>query len=731
MDIPAQPLFEGLPFNQDTLRTLGPRMDWEPWVEIMERIQKRLGSAEAMERFGRLAATGPALHPFQRVGQLVSSPTALYRLNSQYGVPNQYRNISSTCEAHGKGRLCVTLELADGYRGSRAVFNASVGVLHALPTVLGLPPSLLHERESSDRHLRVVVEPPASRTVFAQLKQVGSRVRGLQSMLTLLGEQEIELGHSHSAIEQQIDARRRVDAALQSSEARWQALAENAPGIILLLTRDGRIVSASRPFRGVEPAALLGRPLSDMLAPEARPVLTRALEGVQSEPLPRDLELHVDDESGETTYYSCRLGKMPKAGDAELCAFLTDVTGRRRVERELKEREAELQRAQRLEALGRLAGGVAHDFNNLLTVICGGTDILLRERWLATEQREEIIQIQRAGERAVGLTRQLLAFSRQQVISPQVLDLKRSVEAARSMLERLIGEDIHLEFSHDPELLAAKLDRSQFEQVLLNLAVNARDAMPRGGTLGVRLTRCDLPAPLQVGGVSIPAGEYVELSVSDSGLGMAPEAARRIFEPFYTTKLHGNGNGGGTGLGLAIVRGIVTQSSGFIAVESELGHGSVFRLFFPRSSEPVETSSNTAPERAAGGKERILIVEDDPLVRTLVRRVLEDRGYRVTVCERGRDALEQAKHGEFDLLLTDVVMPEISGPELARLLTQIAPTLKVLFMSGYAEDEIVNRGVVNPGVTLLPKPFTAESLAHAVRKHLDHPIPANFTLKSG
>jgi CheY-like chemotaxis protein len=351
---------------------------------------------------------------------------------------------------------------------------------------------------------------------------------------------------------------------------------------------------------------------------------------------------------------------------------------------------------------------------------------VLRERWSAAEQREELLQIQRAGARAVGLTRQLLAFSRQQLINPEVLDLEQAIESAQGMLQRLVGEDIHVALVSAGEGLSAKLDRGQFEQVLMNLAANARDAMPRGGTLTLTVKRIELEAAGELGGTEVPPGDYVELAVADSGIGMSVEAAQRIFEPFFTTKVLGLGKSGGTGLGLAIVRGIVTQSRGYVGVESEPGRGSLFRLLFPRTTELANPPAAAELEAVQNGSARILLVEDDALVRAMAHRVLCARGYAVTVCERGSEALEVARHASFDLLLSDVVMPEISGPELALILSRHAPRMRVLFMSGYAEDEIVDRGVVNPGVALLPKPFTPDTLLRSVQKRLSEPNDAQL-----
>ncbi|MET0591624.1 MAG: ATP-binding protein, partial [Polyangiaceae bacterium] len=445
--------------------------------------------------------------------------------------------------------------------------------------------------------------------------------------------------------------------------------------------------------------------------------LEEAIAAVRRELAVRDVQLSVTDGDGAETWYSCRLGPMgnPDEGEVTLSAFLTDITVRLRAEQSLRERDAELARAQRLEALGRLAGGVAHDFNNILTVILGGLELLLDRPVLESELREELREIRDAGERAATLTRQLLAFSRQQVIAPEVLDLGEAVTHVRGMLSRLLGEDISIDVRLDDELWAVKLDRSQVEQILMNLVVNARDAMPRGGSLTIATRNVCLDAPVVFAGSTADPGSYVELSVQDTGLGMDVRTSARIFEPFYSTKQRGRG----TGLGLAIVRGIAGQSGGHVAVDSEIGRGTTFRLLFPRSREMVSAPPSVDVAAPKGGRERILLVEDDPWIRDLARKILLELGYTVVDCASPAEALDRGKKESIDLLLTDVIMPEISGPELARLLTAGQPGLAVLFMSGYAEDEIVHRGVVDPGVVLLPKPFRPDSLARAVRKQLD------------
>ena len=390
------------------------------------------------------------------------------------------------------------------------------------------------------------------------------------------------------------------------------------------------------------------------------------------------------------------------------------------VRRESQRLQDQLLHSQRLEAVGRLAGGMAHDFNNVLTAVLGSIELLLLDTPPDRPHREELDIIRDAAMRAKDLIRRLLAFSARQVLQPTVLDLNRLVTDIGKMLRRLIGEDVKLENALAPELGAVRVDAGQIEQVLVNLAVNARDAMPKGGNLTIRTAdvlvdgKGDPPAP------AIPAGRYVLLGVSDSGIGMGDEIREHLFEPFFTTKPRGKG----TGLGLATVYGIVRQSGGYIAVDSAPGRGATFRIYLPRVDAPLDPTGRPGRVRApAVGSETILLTEDEPLVRTLARKVLELARYRVLVAASGAEALALAERheGPIHLLLTDVVMPEMNGRELAHRLASLRPDARVLYMSGYADEAIAQHGVLDPGTAFLQKPFTPDGLARKVREVLDQP----------
>ena len=383
--------------------------------------------------------------------------------------------------------------------------------------------------------------------------------------------------------------------------------------------------------------------------------------------------------------------------------------------------EDQLVQAQKMEAVGQLAGGVAHDFNNLLTVIMSYSSMLLMDMEAANPMRGDIQEISNAATRAATLTRQLLAFSRKQVLQMQAVNVNEVVTHVEKMLRRLIGEDISLSTHLDPDLAHINGDSGQLEQVLLNLAVNARDAMPNGGALTIATGNVDLSDEHGDRHMGAAPGKYVMLAVTDTGGGMSKEVQQRLFEPFYTTK----GPGKGTGLGLSTVHGIVKQSGGDVYVYSELGHGTTFKVYFPRLSAEAELIATTAEHAAITprGTETVLLAEDDEALRALGERVLSAFGYNVLVARTGAEALRiVAEHkGRIDLVATDVVMPEMNGSQLVAKVLEARPGIRVLFMSGYTDDEVVRRGVIDGQTAFLQKPFTPDLLAQKVRQVLDLP----------
>jgi PAS domain S-box-containing protein len=403
-----------------------------------------------------------------------------------------------------------------------------------------------------------------------------------------------------------------------------------------------------------------------------------------------------------------------------LAVTLHDITERRAAEAVLRETESRLGQAQKMEAVGRLAGGIAHDFNNLLTAIIGYGDLLLDELGPDHRARRDAEEILNAAERAGGLTRQLLAFSRRQVLQPELIDLNRIVADIDRLIRRLIGEDIQIVTMQDGGLAPILADPSQIEQVILNLVVNARDAMPHGGRLEIETHNLTLERPMRTDSGLLEAGDYVELRVRDTGVGMDAATHARMFEPFFTTKTPDRG----TGLGLATVYGIVSQSGGQIEAESRLGEGSTFHVYLPTAKrQRIQRKPEEPVEAAVGGEETILLVEDSDVVRGLVERTLRAAGYRVLTTDSATGALRHcSRHPDpIALLLTDVVLPRIDGPEIALRAREIRPTLRVLFMSGFSEEKLLEHGIAREEPNLIAKPFTPSDLLHAIRRVLDEP----------
>jgi PAS domain S-box-containing protein len=385
---------------------------------------------------------------------------------------------------------------------------------------------------------------------------------------------------------------------------------------------------------------------------------------------------------------------------------------------ELRQLEGQYRQAQKMEAVGRLAGGIAHDFNNLLTAIIGTTSLVLEDLGLESRARLDIQEIEKAAKRAAGLTRQLLIFSRQQVLEPRALDLNALVANLEKMLYRLIGEDVELVTKPAAALGAVRADPGQIEQAIVNLVVNARDAMPQGGRLTIETAEVELDRGYVAGHVPTQPGPYVLLAISDTGVGMDGATKARLFEPFFTTKEPGRG----TGLGLATVYGIVKQSGGYVWAYSEPGHGTTFKIYLPRVAEtPEAPEATTGTPTPARGSETVLVVEDQEEVRKLTRRVLQARGYTVLTARDGAEALEiiDQQATRIHLMVTDVVMPGMNGRDLAQLACARRNDLKVLYVSGYTGEAVLQHRLLEPGVAFLQKPFTPDVLARKTREVLD------------
>ncbi len=479
---------------------------------------------------------------------------------------------------------------------------------------------------------------------------------------------------------------------------------ESLEEVVFSLSPQGALlfVSGAVARYGYQPAEVLGRPFQDYVAPEdldgARAGFARALAGE-----PVVLEARVLDTQGEARWTRCSL--RPTAGGAGVNGLLTDLSA-------LRSTEEQLRQSQKMEAIGRLASGIAHDFNNLLSLLLVYSELALRGLREGDPLREDIRQILQTTERASALTRQLLAFSRRQVVQPELLDLNRVVGEFDAMLRRVVGEEHVFACALSPALHTVKVDASQLEQVVLNLVVNARDAMPQGGRLTVETRNVTVDAAFSASHSGVAPGEYVELSVADTGCGMDERTRARIFEPFFTTKPQGKG----TGLGLPTVYGIVAQAGGHIDLTTAPGKGTCFRVRFPRAEGTPAPAPAPEAEAPSQGPATVLLVEDDDAIRRLVARLLHTSGFHVLSAGNGGEALLtcEAHTGPIDLLLTDVVMPRLNGRKLAERLAVLRPGLKVLYMSGYSDATMV----IEPGMHFLPKPFSASQLLAKVHAAL-------------
>ena len=514
------------------------------------------------------------------------------------------------------------------------------------------------------------------------------------------------------------EERKESEKALRASEAAFRGLFESAPDAIVLVNEDGRITlvnAHAESIFGYARKELIGKPV-EMLLPErfrerhighrtafqANPTIRRMGVGIELFALRKDgVEIPV-----EVTLSPLRTNEH-----TEILSIIRDVSER-------KQLELQLSQSQKMEAIGRLAGGVAHDFNNHLGVIIGYSELLLDRLPPGDPLRKSATMIREAGQRSASLTRQLLAFSRRQIFEPKVLDLNAVVSDIDSMLRPLIGEDVELVTLLDPSLGKLRADPAQVDQIIMNLAVNARDAMPHGGRLILQTSNADLDEAYASKHATVKPGHYVMLAVSDNGTGMDKQTQEQIFEPFFTTKEKGQG----TGLGLSMVYGIVKQSGGYIWVYSELGQGTTFKIYLPRMDEDVaDASAEPVLRPASTGQEIVLVVEDEGMLRELFCEFLRESGYTVLAAGTGEEAVEiSSRHqGPIHLLLTDAVMPGIRGRELAHSLEQRRPDMKVLFVSGYTDDSVLRSGLVQPGTAFLQKPFSRGALTRKVRAVLD------------
>ncbi len=538
------------------------------------------------------------------------------------------------------------------------------------------------------------------------------------------GDEAIFLRVAASLLSNAVE-RSQAEAALRKSEQNFAALVLGSPDVILTVTTEG-IVESSNPatkrLLGYTPGELTGRSLSDvdLFTSDGKLVIDRELSALVSGEERPPLELSMRRRDGKLIDVEVNQRLLQRDdGSMFVQAIIRDASERKRAEKVRAELELQLRQAQRVESVGRFAGGVAHDFNNLLTVILSNLSIVESDDLVQGDTRELVGEVSQAAVRAASLTKQLLAFSRKQVLEPRVLDVNAVVSGVEAMLQRLLGETIHLEIRLGKTSTTVRADPTQLEQVIVNLVANGRDAMPNGGTVTLETSRVYLDdGAIRRLAAKIGAGRYVAISVSDCGVGMDEQTRLQVFEPFFTTK----GPKKGTGLGLATTHGIVVQSGGAIVVSSKLGEGSRFTVYLPyTSAEPAPRRPSSVTNLSAVGNRTVLVVEDERLVRQAARRVLQRAGFDVLVAKNGAEAIEIASNesAAIDLVISDVVMPKMSGPTLARRLEGLRPNIKILFVSGYTGDELSQSGSVDEGVNFLQKPFKPDALIGKVKEVLD------------
>ncbi len=527
-----------------------------------------------------------------------------------------------------------------------------------------------------------------------------------------------ELGTLAFTFDRMADALERRSSQLVTSETRYRSLFDTLPLPMWVVDRDSMrflaVNQAAVDRYGYSRDEMLGMTVLEIRRPEKHQYVREKLAEDREQTMRGKLTQHIT-RTGEELDVEISSDDFTYGGRRARLVVVNDVTERRRTESALLASQEQLRQSQKMEAIGSLAGGIAHDFNNLLTAILGYCDLALEGIPPDSTASEDVAEVRRAAQRAAELTHQLLAFSRRQVLKPRVFSLGTAVAQTEKILRRLISENIALEISVCPQQPLVCADPTQLEQVILNLAVNARDAMPRGGRLRLATGAVTFDTPHATAGRNLPPGIYAMLAVSDTGTGIVPEVRDRLFEPFFTTKPRGQG----TGLGLATVYGIMQQSGGGIEVASVPGNGTTFVLYFPLAAADAPADSASEPQRDVNprGEGTILLAEDDEAVRAIAREALERAGYHVLAAADGSAALAlaSAHDGTIDLLLTDVIMPGMNGRELAATLTRRRPGIRVLFASGYTDNVLEGQDALAPGVTLLDKPFTPAVLAAKVR----------------
>jgi PAS domain S-box-containing protein len=564
-----------------------------------------------------------------------------------------------------------------------------------------------------DVEINMTVIAYGGKDVFCTImRDISDRKQAEEALRQAHGELEVKVSERTAELEQQRMFLRQV--------------LDLNPSFIFAKDRDGRFTLVNEALSeayGTTVEGLLGKTDADFNSNAEQVDAFRrddleVIDGRTEKFIPEEI---ITDAAGNVRWLQTIKRPMlsPDGTVKHMLGVATDITQRKRAEEALRESEEMFRQAQKMDSIGTLAGGIAHDFNNLMTAVTGYSELVLRKMPGADPLRSKVEEIRKAGERAALLTRQLLAFSRKQMLKPVVLDLNTVITGMGKMLPRLIGEDIDLRFDLHVSLGQVEADPGQMGQVLMNLVVNARDAMPAGGCLTVKTENIEFTGRAAKRHMVLDSGSYVVLSVTDNGVGMDADTQSHIFEPFFTTKEVGKG----TGLGLATVYGIVKQSGGSVWVYSELGKGTIFRIYLPRvDAIAAEEEHENAPQPVAKGDETILLVEDEDMVRDLAKDILEDYGYSVLIAANGGEGLRVCREfdGDIHLIITDVVMPQMSGPEMAESVQVLRPETSVLYMSGFTDDAVVRHGVLTEDMCFIQKPFSAETLAFKVREILDN-----------
>ncbi len=556
-----------------------------------------------------------------------------------------------------------------------------------------------------------------------QLKESHAKIKNYTQELEFkVAESTAHLQEANEKLRRDIQVRLLAEVALRESEEKYRGLIETTRTGYVIIDPEGKVLDANPEYVRLtghsELEKILGRGVLEWTAAPDREKNAAAIQHCLQHGLVKNIELNYATIDGRSVPVEINATAISTSEGIKLLALVRDISDRKQAEEALRQSEEQLQHAQKMEAVGKLAGGVAHDFNNILTAISGQSELLLMDLPENDPRRHGVEEIQRGADRAASLTRQLLAFSRKQIIQPRVLDLNELILNLDKMLRRLIPEVVQIISIPGLNLGRVFADPGQIEQSIVNLAVNACDAMPKGGKLTIETANADLDVEYCQRHAQVKPGPYVMLAVSDTGIGMDSETQAHIFEPFFTTK----GMGRGTGLGLSMVHGIVNQNGGHIWVYSEVDHGTTCKIYLPRTIESGESVEASQVSGASfKGSETILLLEDEDMVREITRKILQKEGYVVLTASSGSEALligEQYK-GPIHLILSDVLMPDMSGPETVVRLMPRRSEAKVLYMSGHTENAIVHHGVLDQGVAFIQKPFRREALLSKVREGLD------------